>query len=158
MPLLRHRRKKLSFRAPKFLRVFRRNTQAVSVPGNRVELFDQGGSFFPALLKAMREAREQIYLEFYIVRDDPVGRSLTDALINAVARGVEVFFIYDYIGCFDTHSSFFRRLEQGGVNCLPFNPPSFRRGIGWFDKRDHRKMTIIDGTSAFVGGINIGLE
>jgi cardiolipin synthase len=71
---------------------------------------------------------------------------------------VEIFLIYDYIGCFDTSGSYFSHLEQSGVRCLSFNPPPFRRGIAWFDKRDHRKMAIIDGKAAFVGGINIGSE
>jgi cardiolipin synthase len=123
-----------------------------------VELFDQGGSFFPALLKACRDACEQIYLEFYIIKDDSIGRSFAEELMNAAARGVEVFLIYDYIGCFDTPGSYFKRLERGGIKCLPFNPPPFRRGIAWFDKRDHRKMCVIDGKTAFVGGINIGNE
>lgn len=158
MSLLRRKRKPRFFRAPRFLRVFRKNTEAVSVPGNRVELFDQGGSFFPALLEALRDAREQIYLEFYIIKDDYTGRSFARELISAAARGAEVFLIYDYIGCFDTPGAYFRRLEQGGVKCLPFNPPPFRRGIAWFDKRDHRKMAVIDGKTAFVGGINIGDE
>jgi cardiolipin synthase len=69
---------------------------------------------------------------------------------------VAVRLIYDYIGCFDTPGSFFKRLEKGGVRCLPFNPPPFR--FGWFDKRNHRKMAIIDGRTAFVGGVNIGDE
>ena len=123
-----------------------------------MELFDQGGRYFPAFLRAIREACEHIYLEFYIIRDDSIGRSFAEELLNSSARGVKVFLIYDYIGCFDTPSSYFKYLEQGGVKCLPFNPPPFRRGIAWFDKRDHRKMAVIDGKTAFVGGINIGNE
>ncbi|HEX9023802.1 MAG TPA: phospholipase D-like domain-containing protein, partial [Geobacteraceae bacterium] len=76
----------------------------------------------------------------------------------AAGRGVEVCLIYDYVGCFDTPGSYFKHLQKSGVRCLPFNPPPFRKGIAWFDKRDHRKMVVIDGESAFVGGINIGLE
>jgi cardiolipin synthase len=72
--------------------------------------------------------------------------------MNAAARGVAVFLIYDYIGCFDTPGAYFKQLERSGVKCLPFNPPPFRRGIAWFDKRDHRKMAVIDGKTAFVGG------
>lgn len=131
---------------------------AATSHGNRGELFEHGASFFPALLDAFGSAREYIHLEFYIIRDDQVGRAFADALLSAASRGVEIFLIYDYIGCFDTPSSYFRRLAEGGVRCLPFNPPPFRRGIAWFDKRDHRKMAIIDGKSAFVGGINIGGE
>src|SRR6185369_9347069 len=73
-------------------------------------------------------------------------------------RGVRVLLIYDYIGCVETPSSYFKNLAQSGIELIPFNTPSFRRGVGWFDKRDHRKMTLIDGSLAFLGGFNIGDE
>jgi cardiolipin synthase len=158
MSLIRRKRKYRFLHRPRFFNNFRRNTHAEFSRGNRVELFEQGGRFIPALIEACRNAREQIHLEFYLIRDDRVGLLFAEALINAVERGVEVFLIYDYIGCFDTSGSYFSHLEQSGVRCLSFNPPPFRRGIAWFDKRDHRKMAIIDGKAAFVGGINIGSE
>ena len=158
MSLLKRKRKYRFPRTPRFFHIFRRNSQVSFARGNRVELFDQGGSFLPALLKACRDAGDEIYLEFYIIRDDLIGRSFAGELMNAAARGVAVFLIYDYIGCFDTPGAYFKQLERSGVKCLPFNPPPFRRGIAWFDKRDHRKMAVIDGKTAFVGGINIGNE
>jgi len=158
MSLIRRKRKYRFLHSSRFFSILRENTHAEFSRGNRVELFEQGCSFIPALLDACRNAREQIHFEFYIIRDDSIGRSFAEELINAAARGVEVFLIYDYIGCFDTPGSFFKHLEQSAVRCLAFNPPPFRRGITWFDKRDHRKMAIIDGKAAFVGGINIGSE
>lgn len=110
------------------------------------------------MLQACRDAQRQIQLEFYLIRNDCTGCSLAEALLSAVERGVEVYLIYDYIGSFDTPASFFKRLERGGVKCLSFNPPPFRRGIAWFDKRDHRKVAIIDGKTAFAGGMNIADE
>ncbi|ABB33292.1 phospholipase D/Transphosphatidylase [Geobacter metallireducens RCH3] len=154
------RRKKIigTHRAPRFLRIFRRNAEASHSRGNRVKLYDSGAEFFPAMLSALAEARHHIHAEFYIVRDDATGSAFAEALLAAASRRVDVSLIYDYIGCFDTPSSYFRRLEQGGVRCLAFNPPPFRRGLAWFDKRDHRKMAVIDGETAFTGGINIGDE
>lgn len=158
MSILRRKRKYRVFRTTKFSNFFRRNTEAVSFRGNRVELFRHGGEFFPAMLAAILGAQKHLCLEFYIIRDDCVGCAFAQALVSAAERGVEVLLIYDYIGCFDTPGSYFRRMEKGGVKCLPFNPPPFKRGIAWFDKRDHRKMVVVDGKSAFVGGINIGNE
>jgi cardiolipin synthase len=66
--------------------------------------------------------------------------------------------IYDYIGCLDTPASYFKNLSRQGIKLLPFNVPSFKRGMYWFDKRDHRKMVIVDGTLAYLGGFNIGDE
>lgn len=158
MSLLRRKRKYRVFRTPRFLDSFKRNTEASASRGNRVTLFSQGGEFLPAMLQALLAAERCIVLEFYIIRDDCTGRAFAETLLSAAGRGVKVLLLYDYVGCFDTAGSYFRRLEMGGVTCLPFNPPPFRNGVAWFDKRDHRKMAVIDGKTAFVGGLNIGDE
>lgn len=153
----RKRRRGL-FRTPRFLKRFRKTTQAAFFHSNRVELYKHGGDFFPALLREMASASTSICLEFYIIRSDESGALFADTLIAAAARGVAVRLIYDYIGCIDTPSSYFRRMENAGVQCLPFNPPSFKRGLAWFDRRNHRKFAVIDGRCAFLGGMNIGDE
>ncbi|GAM09830.1 cardiolipin synthase 2 [Geobacter sp. OR-1] len=158
MSLIRLRKKRNSSRARRFFGRFRRSTEATVTHGNLVKLLPNGGEFFSALFAALRSARQSINLEFYIIRDDATGRELAAILADAVRRGVRVSIIYDYIGCFDTPASYFRNLEQAGVACLPFNPPPFKRGLAWFDKRDHRKIAIIDGVNAFAGGLNVGSE
>lgn len=158
MSLLRRKRKYHTFRTPRFFRWFRRNTEAVFSHGNGVHLFNSGAELFSAMLQAFAAAERTICAEFYIIRNDSVGRAFADALLAAAARGVTVRLLYDYIGCFDTPGTYFRQLEKGGVSCASFNPPPFRNGLAWFDRRDHRKMAVIDGSHAFVGGINIGEE
>lgn len=155
MKRLGRKRRKLLFRTAKFFDFFRRNTEAVSFEGNRVTLYRYGSEFFPALLEAISEATTTVCLEFYTICDDETGRTVADALISAVWRGVRVLVLYDYVGCFDTPASYFHRLEKAGVICCRFNPPPFHRGLTWFDKRDHRKVAIIDGRCAFTGGMNI---
>ncbi|MHB8056556.1 MAG: phospholipase D-like domain-containing protein [Desulfuromonadaceae bacterium] len=125
---------------------------------NGVALFQEGPQFFKALFDAIRSAEQTILLEYYIIHDDRSGAELALELTAAVRRGVKVKLIYDYIGCLDTPSSYFKGLSRQGIKLLPFNVPSFKRGLYWFDKRDHRKMTIVDGTLAFLGGFNIGDE
>jgi cardiolipin synthase A/B len=152
---VRRKRKQLMLQTAKFFDFFRRNTEAASFVGNRATLYRYGSEFFPPLLEAISQATSHVCLEFYTVCDDNTGRMVADALIEAAGRGVRVFFLYDYIGCFDTPATYFRRLASLGVHCCAFNPPPFRRGIAWFDKRDHRKVAIIDGRCAFTGGLNI---
>jgi cardiolipin synthase len=110
------------------------------------------------MFHAIQQAEHFIILEFYIIRDDCTGCAFSEALFVAAERGVKVLLLYDYVGCFETPGSFFRRLEQKGIKCLPFNPPPFKKGIAWFDKRDHRKMAVVDGQTAFIAGLNIGDE
>lgn len=152
---MRRKRKQLLFRTTKFFDFFKRNTEAVSFLGNRATLYRYGSEFFPALLEAIPQAQTSICLEFYAINDDQTGRTVADALLAAAARGVRVYLLYDYIGCFDTPTAFFKRLSKGGVCCRAFNPPPFRKGIAWFDKRDHRKIVVIDGWCVFTGGMNI---
>lgn len=138
--------------------MFRRNTEAAASKGNSVELYRNGAEFFAALFQSIHNAEKIICLEFYLIRDDRTGQDFAGAINKAAARGVKVYLLYDYIGCFDTPGSYFRELERNGIICCPFNPPTFKKGIGWFDKRNHRKIAVIDGRIAYTGGLNIGEE
>lgn len=131
---------------------------ARTVPVYEMCLYPEGESFFETLFAAIGSARSFICLEYYIIKADRTGGRLAMELAAASARGVRVYLIYDYIGCLDTPEAYFSDLRLQGVSCLPFNKPSFRRGIGWFDRRDHRKLTVIDGELAFLGGMNIADE
>lgn len=131
---------------------------ATFVTGNRATLLPHGGDFFPALLAAMVQARRQITLEYYIIRGDTLGQRFAETLLDAVKRGVAVYLIYDYIGSFDTPTAYFQQLEQGGVRTICFNRPRFGRVFGRIDKRNHRKIAIIDEQLAFLGGLNVGDE
>ena len=141
----------------RFFNRFRHSTANFS-HGNSVALLRTGGDFFGELFAAIQQAVHSVYLEFYIVRADRTGKHLAGLLEKAAERGVEVCLLYDYMGCFDTPAAYFRKLESCGVHCTAFNPPPFRNGISWFDKRDHRKIAVIDSRVAFAGGLNIGDE
>jgi len=125
--------------------------------GNRVTLLQDGPSTYQALYAAMAGARNSIDMESYIIEDDEVGRRFAQELKAARARGVVVNLVYDSVGCLHTPKAYFDDLAAAGVNVLQFNPidPTKARA-GWeVNQRDHRKLTIIDGRTAFVGGINI---
>lgn len=158
---MRSRQYKHKKRFPRIIRLLKR-LRPLEVPvthrHNSVELFHDGRQFFEALFTAVRSAEHTILLEYYLIHDDRIGVGLSRELGDAVRRGVKIKLIYDYIGCLDTPSSYFKELARQGVKLLPFNVPSFSRGVYWFDKRDHRKMAIVDGSLAFLGGFNIGDE
>lgn len=148
-------------RLVRMLRLFRHPRFAgrpVTHRRNRVALHPDGPHFFQALFSAIRSAEHYILAEYYLIRNDATGSAFAAELSAAQRRGVQVFLIYDYIGCVETASAYFRNLARQGIELVPFNVPSFKRGIHWFDKRDHRKMTVIDGRQAFLGGFNIGDE
>lgn len=153
----RFRQKSRLLRIMRLLRRFRPD-QPVTHRRNRVLLFPGGHSFFRSLHTALRSAERFILAEYYLIRSDRTGAAFAAELAEAVRRGVRVFLIYDYVGSIETPASFFRGMARQGIELIPFNVPSFKRGIHWFDRRDHRKMAIIDGSLAYLGGFNIGDE
>lgn len=140
----------------RYLQLYGADAPPVSVDAGQVTLLPDGPRFFEALFHELATAQCLICLEYYRIRPDVTGTRFADLLVAAAGRGVTVYLLYDAIGCHQTPDSYFQRLREAGVICLPFNPLSFRRGIHWFDRRDHRKMALIDGRIAYLGGMNIG--
>lgn len=127
------------------------------VMGNKVTLLQDGAATYPAMFAAIRSARDHINLESYIIEDDEVGRQFSDLLLAQQARGVQVNVLYDSVGALNTPKAFFERLQQGGIKVLEFNPinPLTAKGPWMINHRDHRKLLLVDGRIAFIGGINI---
>ena len=125
--------------------------------GNKVLLLQNGPATYKSMFAAIRNAKDHINMETYIIEDDDVGNSFVDALIAKQAEGVQVNFIHDGVGSMDAPKAFFKRLTDSGVNVLEFNPINpLTAGKGWdVNQRDHRKLLVVDGEMAFVGGINI---
>ncbi len=125
--------------------------------GNKVTLLQDGAATYPAMFAAIRKARDHINLESYIIDDDEIGRQFADLLLEQQGRGVQVNLIYDSVGAFNTPKAFFERLTRGGVEVLEFNPVNpFAAKTPWLiNNRDHRKLLVVDGRTAFIGGINI---
>ena len=122
--------------------------------GNRVKLLEDGEQTYEAMLAAMRAAKHHIHLETYIFEADETGNLFAELLIAKAKAGVKVRVIYDAVGCIKTPKEFFKRMADGGVELLEFNPIG-KGGIDELNQRDHRKLTIVDGRIAFLGGINI---
>ena len=125
--------------------------------GHKVGLLRDGAATYAAMFTAIRAARNHINLETYIIEDDEVGRQFSDLLLEQQRRGVQVNIIYDSIGAINTPRAFFERLTQAGMAVLEFNPvnPLEARTAWLINNRDHRKLLVVDGRVAFIGGINI---
>lgn len=125
--------------------------------GNKVILLQDGPATFQAMFTAIGNAKDHINMETYIIEDDEVGNRFADALIEKQAQGVQVNLIYDSVGSINAPREFFKRLTDGGVKVVEFNPVNpLTAKKGWdVNQRDHRKLVIVDGRTAFLGGINI---
>ena len=125
--------------------------------GNQVLLLQDGPATYQAMFAAIESARDHINLETYILDDDEVGQRFAQALIAKQEQGVQVNVIRDSVGTVGTPAAFFQRLSDSGINVLEFNPlnPLASRKEWELNRRDHRKLLIVDGQTAFMGGINI---
>jgi cardiolipin synthase len=125
--------------------------------GNKVQLLKDGPVTYEAMLAAIGEARDHINMETYILEDDDVGQRFALALIDKQKHGVQVNLIHDSVGTLATSAAFFTQMTDAGINVLEFNPVNpLESHKGWeVNRRDHRKLLIIDGRTAFLGGINI---
>lgn len=126
--------------------------------GNDFELLIDGRAFFDDLLRQIESAEHYVYAQFYILRDDDIGRQFAEALARQARAGKVVRLLYDEVGCLLVPRSYFRRLRDAGVEVLAFNTRQ-----GWSNRfqlnfRNHRKLLVVDGRRAIVGGLNVGDE
>lgn len=126
------------------------------VPNNLITLLRNGADYFPALERAIDDARIEIHLQTYIFEDDGIGRRIAAALMRAAQRGVTVCVLLDGFGCKHTPKTLIMEMQRSGVEVLFYRP----KISPWTLKRNrlrrlHRKVAVVDGNIAFVGGINI---
>ncbi len=132
-----------------------RITKTPFIAGNAVSLLTDGGQTYAALRAAIRGARQRIDMESY--EFDPIeGARFGDLLLAKRAEGVEVNLIFDSFGSLDTPDSLIARLRAGGIKVLEYHPVGFLSGLNFsINRRDHRKLLVVDNRIAITGGVNI---
>jgi|HubBroStandDraft_3_1064219.scaffolds.fasta_scaffold04773_2 cardiolipin synthase len=123
--------------------------------GNSFRLLDSGGEFLPRMLAAIDAARESVLLEMYLVQSGALTTRFITALTGAVARGARVCVLFDGFGALGMSRADRRQLLAGGVALRFFNPLSLKNRVFGNLLRDHRKLLVTDGRTAFVGGTGL---
>ena len=126
--------------------------------GNQAELLIDGDATFDSILEGIDAAEDYVLVQFFIVKDDSLGRRLKDALIAKAQEGVRVYFLYDGIGSLRLPRAYADELNDAGAEALAF---SSTRGAGnrfQLNFRNHRKIVVVDGETAWIGGHNVGDE
>lgn len=129
--------------------------------GNRVELLVDGRETFDSIFAGIAKARTYLLIQFYMVRDDALGRELAERLIERAKAGVRVYLLYDDVGSSGMPLSYRSSLREAGVKVAGFNQRhKFMRFYGptRINYRNHRKIVVADGEHAWVGGHNVGVE
>ena len=132
-------------------RITRRPTQA----GNAVKLLRNGDEAYPAMLAAIGAAKTSIALSSYIFENDAAGAQFIAALVTAQAREVEIRVILDGIGSGYIRAPAFARLRREGINVARFMHSFVPWHMAFLNLRSHKKILVVDGRVAFLGGINI---
>ena len=136
-----------------------RATGSPTICGNEIRLQFEGSNTFASWLEAIHAAEKFVFFENYLLRDDAVGREFSEALIAKARQGVPVHLIHDWLGCWATPRAYWRPLRAAGVHVRAFNPPAITLGNPFGAlQRDHRKLVVVDGDIAVVGGLCVGVE
>jgi cardiolipin synthase A/B len=138
-------------------RVGARLTHLRATSGNRVDVLTDGAAMYDALGAAIDAARHHVHAQYYLIRNDATGLWFRDRLVAAAHRGVNVRLLMDGYGCFALGASWRRPLHKAGALVGEFLP---MRSVLLqpVNLRNHRKIVVVDGHTAFTGGFNIGDE
>jgi cardiolipin synthase len=134
------------------------STDSVYTDDNDIEIYTDGNEKFDSLVNAINKAEKYIHIQYYIIKSDEVFSRIMEALIRKAGEGVEVRLLYDSMGCRNLKKSDITLLKKNGIMTAEFFPAFLRRFHLRINYRNHRKIVVIDGTSAFLGGFNIGKE
>ena len=126
--------------------------------GNDADLLIDGAEIFETIFQAIPKAQEYLLIHFFIVKNDKIGQRFKEALIERAKAGVRVHFLFDELGSHTLPNSYLKEMQEAGVQCVPFG----RTRVWWsriqLNFRNHRKIIVIDGHDAFIGGVNVGDE
>ena len=125
--------------------------------GHRLRLLIDGDATFEVMLAAMAAAEHSLLVQFFIFRDDNLGRRVQQLLLKRAAAGVSVCVLFDGVGSHDLPRHYVETLRAGGVAIHPFATRRWRNRFQ-LNFRNHRKIVVVDGARAFVGGLNVGDE
>src|SRR5690606_1943468 len=134
------------------------NDQALFTKNNAVEVFVDGQEKFRSLFQDIENAKESIHLQYYIIKNDNLGRKLMSHLTRKVKEGVMVRVLYDELGSRALTKRFFKEFREAGGLVEVFFPSKLRFVNLRMNFRNHRKLVIIDGKIGYVGGFNVGDE
>lgn len=125
---------------------------------NDATLLINGKAAFAAMFAGMEAASSYIIVQFYIIRDDHLGQDLKALLERKSREGVRVYVLFDEIGSYNLPRAYRREMTEAGVVVLPFRTSKGLRNRFQINFRNHRKIVVVDGNVAYVGGLNVGDE
>ena len=142
----------------RLMQLLLKNAKAPFSLSNEVTVLTNGYRKFTRLFTLIKEAKDHIHLEYFIIKDDHIGNELKELLIEKAKEGLEIRVIFDDVGSMALSRKYIKSLKESGIEVYSFFKvpiPIFSRDLNY---RNHRKIVVIDGQVGFVGGLNIGDE
>ncbi|MHB1543406.1 MAG: cardiolipin synthase [Gammaproteobacteria bacterium] len=130
-------------------------THAPFCNGNSVQLLVDGVETFPAIFAAIATATRYVVVQYYIVADDGLGQKLKECLLSKAKEGIPVYFLVDGYGSHPLPDAYLEELRAAGVSAHRFLRPHHRTNRFQLNFRNHRKIVVVDGEQAFIGGLNV---
>ena len=134
------------------------SSQSVISENNYVDIFTDGQDKFTSLMADLRQAKQYIYIQYYIFRGDEIGNQVMDILCQKAKEGLDVRLLTDGMGSMREKKAFYQRLRQAGGRVVVFYPPFVPYLNFRINFRNHRKLVIIDGRIGYVGGFNVEMN
>ena len=125
---------------------------------NKSWLLVDGEETFRAIFDGIESAKEYILVQFFIIKDDELGRELKAKLIQKARKNIRVYFLYDAIGSYKLPETYIQEMQDEGIEISAFHTTKGKANPFQLNFRNHRKIVIIDGNTAYVGGHNVGDE
>jgi cardiolipin synthase len=123
--------------------------------GSKIEILTDGAEMFDTMLKDISRAKYHIHMEFFIFKNDSTGKRVKEMLMKKAAEGVEVRFIYDNVANWLVPKKFYHEMKKSGVQITSLMKVRFPKFAKRVNYRNHRKVVVIDGVLAYMGGMNI---
>jgi cardiolipin synthase A/B len=142
----------------KLLRLAQKMARTPFSLASSTRVLTNGEETFASLLEELKKAKHHIHMEYYIYRADEIGREIQQTLIAKAKEGVEVRFMYDAVGSIGLSKSFLKEMRDAGIEIGVFGAVRFLALSSRVNYRNHRKIVVIDGNTAFMGGLNVGDE
>lgn len=123
--------------------------------GSKIEILTEGAEMFDTMLKDISNAKHHIHMEFFIFKNDSTGKRVKEILMQKAAEGIEVRFIYDNVANWLVPKKFYHEMKKSGVQITSLMKVRFPKFAKRVNYRNHRKVVVIDGVTAYMGGMNI---
>lgn len=130
--------------------------QIPALKGNDTELLIDGRATFDSIFSGIKEAKDYILVQFFIIKNDTLGQELKDRLIAKAKEGVKVYFLYDEIGSHALPESYLAEMRKAGIEAINFHSRKGPNNRFQINFRNHRKIVVVDGETCWVGGHNVG--